>query len=311
MRRLVVLAWIVAATAAGAQAAALGSSALSIIPAEVQQIISVDYRTLKSSPTAMALKDRVLPENLKQFETAVKAFGLDPEKDIEQLAFVSFRAKDGTMQVIGVAQGQFPVEQIKKRMALRKVKPPTYRFQTLYPASGGLQMTFLDPSTMLFGYLSAVKIALDTQAGEMSSLNSNNQIDDMMQDIEKSTVWSVLDSAGTQNMMRSALGDAAKLSDYDTVRKRLLGSRYAMEFSSGVNFNLDVFTSDNFTAAGLSSLVQAGMMYRKMSATGVEKVALESLKVDNDSSKLRLNFKTDDKKFESLLHSDLFAAVSK
>lgn len=311
MKRIVILAWMVAAMAAGAQAAALGSSARSVIPAEVQQIISVDYRTLKSSPTAMALKDRVLPENLKQFETAIKGFGLDPEQDIEQLAFVSFRGKDGTVRVIGVAQGQFPTEQIAKRMALRKVKSTRYHFSILYPAASGLQMTFLDPATMLFGDTAAVKIALDTQAGEMSSLNSNNQIEDMIQDVEKGTVWSVLDSAGTQNMMRSALGDAAKLSDYDTVRKRLLGSRYTMEFNNGVNFNLDVMTSDNFTAAGLSSLVQAGMMYRKMSATGVEKLALDSLKVDNDSTKLRLNFKTDDKKFESLLHSDLFAAVSK
>jgi len=38
-------------------------------------------------------------------------------------------------------------------------------------------------------------------------------------------VWSLLDQQGTQNMMRAALGDAAKVADYDTVKKRLLGSR--------------------------------------------------------------------------------------
>ena len=43
-------------------------------------------------------------------------------------------------------------------------------------------------------------------------------------------------------MMRSALGDATKVADYDTVKKRLLGSRYTMDFSSGVNFNLDVIS---------------------------------------------------------------------
>ena len=84
-----------------------------------------------------------------------------------------------------------------------------------------------------------------------------------------------------------------------------------MEFNSGVNFDLDVFTSDNFTAASLSALVKAGMMFRKMNATGIERTAIESLNVDNDSDKLKLHFKTDDSKFESLLHSELFAAVSK
>ena len=76
-------------------AASLGTAARAIIPSDVQQIISVDYRTLKSSQTAMALKDRVLPDNLKQFESALRGFGLDTDKDIDQLAFVSFRAKDG------------------------------------------------------------------------------------------------------------------------------------------------------------------------------------------------------------------------
>ncbi len=110
--------------------------------------------------------------------------------------------------------------------------------------------------------------------------------------------------------MRSALGEASGLADYDTIKKRLLGSRYQMNFANGVNFDLDVLTSDSMTAATLSSLVKAGMMYKKMNASPVEKVAMDSMTVDSDDSNLQLHFKTDDKKFQSLLHSDLFAAVS-
>jgi hypothetical protein len=83
-----------------------------------------------------------------------------------------------------------------------------------------------------------------------------------------------------------------------------------MNFQNGVNFDLSVLTSDSVTAATLSSLVKAGMMYKKMSATPTEKVAIDSLTVDSDSSNLQLHFKTDDQRFQSLLHSDLFAAVS-
>jgi hypothetical protein len=292
-------------------AASLGTSARAIIPSEVQQIISVDYRTLKGSQTALALKDRVLPENLKQFEGALRGFGLDPDLDIDQLAFISFRGKDGTLRLIGIAQGQFPTADIMKRFRLKKIKAIKYRLSDIYSAGSGLQMTFLDAATMLFGESSAIRLALDTRDGEAASLNSNSKVADMMSGVERGTVWSVLDGAGTQNMMRSALGDAAKLADYDAVKKRLLGSRYAMDFSSGVNFDLDVYTSDNMTAAGLSSLVKAGMLFRKMTATGVEKIALESLNVDNDSSQLKLHFKTDDNRFESLLKSDLFASVSR
>jgi hypothetical protein len=172
-------------------------------------------------------------------------------------------------------------------------------------------MTFLDDSTLLFGDMAALKGALDTRDGYSSSLDSNQQIADMIGSVDSGTVWSVLDQQGTQNMMRSALGDASKLADYETVKKRLLGSRYTMNFSNGVAFDLDVVTSDSMTATTLSSLVRAGVLYRKMTANATEKMALESVTVNSDSSNLQLHFRTDDKKFQALLHSELFAAVSK
>ena len=55
----------------------LNSSARAVVPGELLQLISVDYRALKDSPTAMALKQQLLPDNLKQFETALKTIGID------------------------------------------------------------------------------------------------------------------------------------------------------------------------------------------------------------------------------------------
>jgi hypothetical protein len=89
--------------------------------------------------------------------------------------------------------------------------------------------------------------------------------------VESGAIWSVLDQQGTQNMMRSALGDAASLGDYDVVKKRLLGSRYSVDFSRGVNFDLDVVTADSMTAATLTSLMKAGMLYKKRQRYGRRK----------------------------------------
>ena len=172
-------------------------------------------------------------------------------------------------------------------------------------------MTLLDSSTMLFGDVSALKAAIRARDGEAPSLTSNTDVTNTMQGVENGAVWSVLDAAGTQTMMHSALGDAARLTDYETIKQRLLGSRYSMDFSRGVNFNLDVITSDNFTASTLSALVKAGMMYKKIQATGPEKVALDSMGVNSDGDQLKLHFKTEDKEFESLLNSAMFAAVSR
>jgi len=82
--------------------AALGTSTRTVIPSDIQQIISVDYRALRNSPTALALKNQVLPENLKQFETALRGVGVNPDVDVEQLTFASFRTK-GKVMIVGVA----------------------------------------------------------------------------------------------------------------------------------------------------------------------------------------------------------------
>jgi hypothetical protein len=296
---------------AAAWAMPLGTNSRTAIPADLQQLISVDYRALKNSDTAQALKNQVLPESLKQFEGALKGVGIDTEKDLEQLTFASYRAGKQGVQVVGVAQGQFQTKAVLKRMTLRKIKPAKYHNADLYPMGNGMLMTFLDDFSLLFGNQTAIHGALDARDGYVDNLDSNSTMADMMSAVDSSPVWSILDQQGTQNMMRSALGDASKIADYETVRKRLLGSRYTMNFQNGVNFDLSVLTSDSMTAATLSSLVKAGMLYKKMNATPTEKLALDSVTVDSDSSNLQLHFKTDDQRFQSLLHSDLFAAVSR
>ena len=288
----------------------LASATRAVIPSDVQQIINVDYRSMEDSQSGQALKAKVLPEQLKKFETALKGVGIDPDKDVEQLTFASFRVKSG-LQVVGVAQGDFAINKVVARLKTKKVKATKYRDASLYPLDGGLSMTLLDSYNMLFGDSASLKSALDVRDGIGSSLNSNSEITGMISSVDSDAIWSVLDQKGTQEMMRSALGEASQLADYNTIKDRIKTSAYKMDFGNGVKFNLNVNTSDSFTAASLKTLLQAGIMFKKMNATPAEKVALENLTVDSDSGALKLKFETDDRKFISLVNSDLFSAISK
>jgi hypothetical protein len=288
----------------------LNSSARSVVPGDLLQLISVDYRALKDSPTAMALKDQVLPENLKQFEEALKGIGIDPEKDVDTLTFASFRTGKQGVKTTGVASGPFNMKAVLKKMKLQKFTPRKYGTAQIYPMDGGFVMSFLDDSTLLFGDATAIHFALDTRDGKNLSVDTNSTMADMMTSVDSSPVWSILDQQGTQNAMHSALGDAAKIADYDTIKKRLLASRYTMNFNSGVNFEMTVMTSDTMTAATISSLVKAGLLYKKMSATPAEKIAVDNTTVDSDSSNVQVHFKANDQQFQSLMHSELFAAVT-
>jgi hypothetical protein len=293
-----------------AYAMPLNSSARACVPADLLQLISVDYRALKDSPTAMALKQQLLPDNIKQFEAALKAIGLDPDKDVDTLTFASFRAGKQGVKTVGVAAGPFNSKAVLKKMKLQKFVPKKYGTSDIYPMDGGFVMTFLDDSTLLFGDSTSIRVAIDTSSGQVLGLDTNGNMADMMSSVDSAPVWSILDQEGTQNAMRSAIGDASKIADYDTIKKRLLGSRYTLSFNSGVNFDMTVVTSDSTTAATVSSLLKGYMLYKKMSATPAEKIAVENTSVDSDGANVAVHFKANDQQFQSLMHSDLFAAVT-
>jgi hypothetical protein len=293
-----------------AYATPLSSSARSCVPADLLQLISVDYRALKDSPSAMALKQQVMPDNIKEFEAALKTIGLDPDKDVDSLVFASFRAGKQGLKTMGVASGPFNMKAILKKMKLQAYKPKKYNNSDVYPMDGGFVMSFLDDSTLLFGDSTSIKVALDTRDGSVLSLDTNGNMADMMTNVDSSPVWSILDQQGTQNMMHSAMGDTSKVPDYENLKKRLLGSRYAMTFASGVDFDMTVVTADAPTAATVSSALKAYMLYKKVSASAAEKVAVDNTTVDSDSSNVVVHFKASDTQFQSLMHSDLFAAVT-
>lgn len=306
---LTALAVLLAATVCFASP--LTSNGRAVIPASAQQIICVDYRAMHNSPTAMDLKARVLPESLKEVEGSLREMGIDPDKDVDQLTFVSFRTQKNGLRSFGIAQGELNRKQVLANFKKRKVLGAKYLNNLLYPVSTGIQMTFLDDNTILFGEPMSVKDGLSAQNGDTPNLGSAPDVNDEIANAEDAPVWSVLDSQGTQTMLRNALGDASKLADYDTVKKRVGASFYTLDFSRGVHFNLMVNMSDSMTATTLATLVKAGMMYRKMGSSPIEKNAINAMKVDSDGNALTLKYDSDDGQFQALLHSDLFATVSR
>lgn len=290
--------------------AELGGDAQSAIPKDIQQLVVIDYRAMQNSTAAMQLRARVMPPELKQLEESLKASGLNETRDIDQLAFASFRIGPDSTRTLGIAQGQFSVQDILANFRKQKVKPTLLRTNRIYPMGrSGLLVTFLNPTTMVFGSSEALKLALNARDGLTQSFLNNQPMMDMMKSVEQEPLWSILDQKGTQVMMHSVLGDAAQLADYETVKKRLLNSSYTMNFQNGVKFNLYVSTPDTFTAATMSSLLNAAMLYKKMSGSASEKQAIDETTVDSQSGKLMVKFAASESQFASLLQSPLFQTV--
>jgi hypothetical protein len=301
------------AFAGAAHAAQLDTDARTAIPSNVQQIIVVDYRAMQDSPAAMDLKARILPPELKQLEDALKLSGFDENHDIDSLAFAAFRANgQGGVRTVGIAQGQFSVQDILANFKKKKIKPKMIRANALYPMGrSGMTVVFLNPTTMVFGGNDALKAALDARDGLAPNFLTNQGMLSEMSQVDSQPLWSILDQEGTQFMMRGLLGQASQLADYEQLKKRLIGSFYSMNFQNGVKFSLQVQTPDTFTAASLSSLLNAAAMYEKMSGTAIEKQAIDATTIDSSAGDLEVSYASSDSQFSALLQSPLFQSVVK
>jgi hypothetical protein len=300
------------ATAVSASAAQLSGDARAAIPHEVQQLVVIDYRAMQNSATAMELRDRVMPPDLKQFEEALHKSGLNDNHDVDELAFALFRtgSTDDGLETVGIAQGQFDVQGIIANFRKDKVAPKVLRANRIYPLQHtGMVLCFVDPSTLVFGSHSAVKAALDVRDGLAPGMLTNNPVMEAMQAVDSQPLWSVLDRTGTQTMMKQVLGEAGSVTDYESVRKRLESSWYGMDFAHGVKFNLTISTGDSFAAATISSLLSAAIIYKKMSGDATEKTALAATDISSNSGLLNIHFATSDNDFNSLLKSSLFQSM--
>lgn len=325
LKRLVgfsVAAMMVAA-AAPVFAAQLTTDARGAIPHDVQQLVVIDYRAMQNSTAAMNLRNRVMPPELKQFDEALSKFTLKTGKGgasqgepidnyVDELAFALFRPSPGSdaLQTVGVAQGQFPTTDILASFRTQKIKPAMVRANAVYPMGRtGMVLCFVDPSTMIFGSKESVTKSLDARDGMAPSMLTNGAMMNAMQSVDSNPLWSTLDNAGTQTMMKQLLGQAGSLTDFDTVKQRLQASWYSMDFAHGVKFDLTIETGDTFAAATISSLLSAAVMVRKMTGSDTEKAALNQTAIDSNSGNLEIHFATSDTEFSSLLQSPLFQNV--
>ncbi len=293
-------------------AAQLSSDARSAVPHDVQQLVVIDYRVMQNSSAAMGLRGQVMPPELKELEDALRKSGLNDNHDLEQLAFVLYRngGSSDDLRTVGIAQGQFPVQDVLASFRKQKVKAKLLRTNKIFPLGNtGMSVVFLDESTMIFGGLSAVRQALDARDGIAPSLLTNASVMDSMRTVDSEPLWSVLDQKGTQTMLKQVLGEAGSVADFDSVKKRLVASYYSMNFQHGVKFDMSVVTGDNFAAATVSSLLNAAVLYKKMSGTDVDKQALEETVIRSNSGRLDVHFASSDAQFNTLLKSPMFQSM--
>jgi len=114
-----------------------------------------------------------MPPDLKQFDEALQKSGVNDNHDVDSLAFALYRMPGAgdQLETVGVAQGQFSVEDMVANFSQAEGAPHCDSHERVYPlGKTGMVLCFIDPSTMIFGSSEAVKQALDVRDGLTPSM---------------------------------------------------------------------------------------------------------------------------------------------
>src|SRR5205085_5731650 len=118
--------------------------------------------------------------------------------------FISYRHPKQGLKVVGAAQGIFANKIVLRKLRLKKIRPTKYRDAELYPMSEGMEMSFLDDTTLLFGDTGAVRGALDARDGYVTTIDYYPDMSNLISDVESGTVWNILETLGNHNMLLAA-----------------------------------------------------------------------------------------------------------
>ena len=111
-------------------------------------------------------------------------------------------------------------------------------------------------------------------------------------------------------MMKSVLGEAAQLADYDTVRNRMKSSRYMMDFLQRREVRDGRLHARTPAIAVTAATLMKAFRWRGRAAS-LEKSALDMTTIDSNAGTLTVSYASTDSQFASLLSSPLFQSVVK
>src|SRR6201993_646253 len=177
---------VAAAMLCGAEilnAQSLGADTIALFPRNVGEFAYANLKQARSQKWFPQLQEQMLPERFKQFEKFLASAGVDPNSQVEELAWglVAEGVTDKTSgtgstavptgeEVVGVALGSYNPESTEAFFKQQKL--PTFKSHgfTMYAFGSGagpndLFFLFIDSNTAAFGHRTELEKMLNVRYG--------------------------------------------------------------------------------------------------------------------------------------------------
>jgi hypothetical protein len=268
-----------------ARAGRLGADIIGLFPKEVGEFAYADLKKARTMKWFPQLQEQMLPDRFRQFEKFLASAGVDPNSQVEELAWglvaegvtaktegVGSSAVPTGEQIVGVALGNYNPESTEAYFKAQKLPTFKARNYTLYAFGSGagandLFFFFIDSSTAAFGHRSLLEKMIEVRFGAEDGLVRNEKFYPLVNEANGSgVVWAVLNPAYTRLAMQQLAPEIQQFPDAAKLVKRMQNMLISVDASSGIDGKFQAVCGSVEDANSLGQLLQMGLMYKQYQA---------------------------------------------
>ena len=312
-----------------ARANRLSTDIIALFPKEVGEFAYADLKKARGMKWFPQLQEQLLPERFRQFEKFLAAAGIDPNTQVEELAWglvaegVSGKAGGAGSsavpsgeQVVGVALGNYSPDSTESYFKRQKLPTFKARNYTLYAFGTGsgpndLFFTFIDSSTAAFGHRSTLEKMIEVRFGTEEGLLRNEKVFPLINEANgNGVVWAVLNPAYTRLAMQQLAPEVEQFPEAAKLVARMQNMIISVSAGSGIDGKFQAICGSTDDANNLAQLVQAGFLYKRYQA-GKDNPELADMldqaRVVPAGDRVTLTMSLSDEQMASLIKHNTFA----
>ena len=270
----VLVAGLLVATLAGAPqrcfAGTLSPSVIGMFPKQVGEFAYADLKSARQYSWFPQLREQLLPSRFRQFEQFLASAGVDPNSQVDELAWGAISDAKGTSEeVVGVALGSFDPSSTEARFKQQKLRMTDVHGYHLYAFGSGsgpddIFFMFIDSNTAAFGYRKALEGLIDVRTGAADSLLTNDKLYPLINEANGSgVIWSVLDQNYAHLAMHQLIPQAGQFPQAATIINRISAMMISAEANHGIDAHFQAVCASTDDANLMAAALQAGLMYRR------------------------------------------------
>jgi hypothetical protein len=300
-----------------ASAGSLSTGIIGMFPKEVGEFAYADLKSARKYSWFPQLREQLLPSRFRQFEQFLTTAGVDPNTQVEELAWGAISIGKGAgEEVVGVALGSFDPSSTEMRFKQQKLPVIDFQGYHLFAFGSGtgvddILFVFLDSNTAAFGHRPALEKLIDVRMGGSESLLTNDKLFPLINEANgNGLIWAVLDQNYTHLAMQQLLPQASQFPQAAAIVNRLRAMTINVQADSGVDAWFQAVCDSVDDANLLGAALQAGLMYRRYQEAQTNPDlarVLDNVRVTPTGDRLKVEAPVSEDQLTALIHTRVFA----